>query len=397
MALMRDAGVTLANWQDPVMNRWGFCHVRELMPTAQISRSGTLSDPLELGSPIDLASLSFDTRERRYTALEAMDESYTDALVVLHDGRVVAEWYGPEMAPARTHLLMSVSKSITSTLAGVLIGEGALLPDDEVTTYVEEFVGTAFEGSTVQHLLDMRAGVRFSEDYADLDADVRRYEQAAGSRPRTDPDLADNLYDYMPTLTREGDHGGPFAYKSILTDALAWVLERAGGAPFADLLSSRIWSKIGAEHDADVSVDARGGALADGGICTTARDLARFGLMVLRGGTVKAEPVVPREWIDGCTRPDERLVEAFRATRRTPGYERFSMYHNNWWVLDSLTPRWAGIGINGQMLYLDADKDTVVVKFSTWPDALDAHLGEVHFSLAQALVARASERHDGGC
>lgn len=362
------------------------------MPTAQIARSDASSGQLELGTPLDLTSVTFDMRGRQYTALEAMDESYTDALVVLNGGQVVAEYYGPEMTPARTHLLMSVSKSITSTLTGALIGEGTLRADDVVTTYVEEFVGTAFEDATIQHLLDMRAGVRFSEDYADPNADVRLYEQAAGSRPRTNPDLPDNLYDYMPTLTREGDHGGPFAYKSILTDALAWVLERAGDMPFAELLSNRIWSRIGAEHDADVSVDARGSALADGGICTTARDLARFGLMQLRGGTVNSQQVVPRDWIDGCTRRDEELEAAFQATRSTTGYERFSMYHNKWWVLDSQVPRWAGIGINGQLLYLDAATDTVVVKFSTWPVALDPHLSNVHFSLALALAESASER-----
>jgi hypothetical protein len=192
----------------------------------------------------------------------------------------------------------------------------------------------------------------------------------------------------MPTLPRERAHGGSFEYQSILTDVLGWVLERAGAMPFAELLSDRIWSKMGAEHDAEVTVDSHGCALADGGVCTTLRDLARFGLLQLRGGAVAGGQVVPPAWARECTRRDPQLVAAFSEKGRD-GYECFAMYHNNWWVLDPAGPVSAGIGINAQLLYLDAPTDTVVAKFSSWRWALDAEFGNLHFAVAQALAPAA--------
>jgi CubicO group peptidase (beta-lactamase class C family) len=320
-----------------------------------------------------------------------MDASYTDAMMVVHKGRVVFEHYGPEMAPDRTHLLMSVSKSITSSVVGVLVAEGVLTTHDLVTKHVPDLAGTSFDGATIQHLLDMRAGVRFSEDYADLDADCRVYEQIAGHRPHTAPGLPQSLYDYMPTLAPRGGHGGAFEYQSILTDVLGWVLEQAAGMRFADLVSDRIWSHLGAEYDAEVTVDPGGCALADGGVCTSLRDLARFGLAHLATGPVAARQVVPPGWLRECTQRSDELVDAFTrasAEESTP----IAMYHNCWWVLDPEGPVFAGLGINGQFLYVDATTETVVAKFSTWPDALDAELSDLHFAMARAFADAASTR-----
>jgi CubicO group peptidase (beta-lactamase class C family) len=383
----RDRRPSLDNWLEPPANRWGFCHVREIVPTACIARGGGVA-VLTKGEPIDLDSCAVEANGRHYSARQAMDESYTDALIVVHRGRIVVEHYGPEMAPDRTHLLNSVSKSVTSSLTGVLVSEGLLALDDRLTTHVAELVGTSFEGATVQQLLDMRAGIKFSEDYADLDADVRVYEQIAGHRPRTRTDLVESLYDYMPTLARRGEHGGQFLYQSILTDLLGWVVERAAGAPFAELVASRIWSKIGAEHDAEVTVDPGGCALADGGVCATLRDLARFGLAHLANNSVAERHVIAPDWVRECTRRNDELASAF-VNDGADGRIRFTMYHNNWWVLDPVGPVFAGLGINGQFLYLDGATETVVVKYSSWPRALDAELGDLHFAMARSFAVAA--------
>ena len=76
----------------------------------------------------------------------------------------------------------------------------------------------------------MRAGTKFSEDYEDLAAEVRVYEQVYLWRPRTSSRLPDDATAYFATLKNDGPHGGPFRYRSVLTDVLAWVIERAGGA-----------------------------------------------------------------------------------------------------------------------------------------------------------------------
>jgi CubicO group peptidase (beta-lactamase class C family) len=373
---VRSRSVTLANWLEAPGNRWGFCHVRELVPTARIGRGDGPTTRLDLGEQLDLR--------------EAMDASYTDALLVIHRGLIVAEYYGPEMTRDTTHLLMSVSKSVTSSLTGVLVEGGVLSIDDRVDVLVPELVGTSFDGCTVQNLLDMRAGIRFSEDYADLDADVRVYEQIAGHRPRSTEGLVESLYDYMPTLERHGPHGDAFVYQSILTDVLGWVLERATGRTFADLVSRHIWAKIGAEYDAEVTVDPGGCALADGGICATLRDLARFGLAHLPDSSVAERGAVSSQWVRACTGRDDELVRRF-AQNATESSSRISMYHNNWWILDPQAPIFAGLGINGQFLYIDAVADTVIAKFSSWPKAADAELSELHFDLASTVATKVSD------
>ena len=254
---MRNANTTLANWQEPDENKWAFSHVRELIPTERISRGEGPPVPFELGEPLDLDRISFDAQGRTFSVREALDATHTDAVVVLHHGRIVFEEYGPEMSRSQTHILMSVSKSVTSTLTGILVGEGLLRTSDLVTDHIATLVGTSLEGCTVQNLLDMRGGVRCSEDYADLHADVRIYEQVAGHRPRTDVGPTENLYDYMATLAPRGEHGGTFDYQSILTDILGWVLESCAGMTFAQLVSDRIWSKMGAQYDAEVRARRR--------------------------------------------------------------------------------------------------------------------------------------------
>jgi CubicO group peptidase (beta-lactamase class C family) len=385
---------TLANWQDPGINEWAFGHVRELIPTERIGRGAGPASLLVSGDAIDLDGVVVNVGEKRQSAAAVVEASNTDALMMVHEGRIRVEQYGATMAPDRTHILMSVSKSVTSTLAGILISEGLLRSSDGVTRHVPELVGTGFDGCTVQDLLDFRAGIAFSEDYADMDADVRIYEQVAGHRPRTKPDLPSTLYDYMPGLASKGHHGGAFDYQSILTDLLAWVLECAAGATFAELVSSRIWSRIGAEYDAEVTVDPAGCALADGGICATLRDVARFGLAHLERGVVADRQVVPRAWVLECTRRDGELVDAYqRGSAGRP--DRFAMYHNNWWVLDADRGISAGLGIYGQFLYVDRSRDCVIVKFSSWPTALDLRLADLHFALADALCSRAEETARG--
>jgi CubicO group peptidase (beta-lactamase class C family) len=290
-----DALVTLANWQDPPFNRWAFQHVRELVPNARIARSATVRefprDQQELGG------IEFTLAGERHTVEEMLDATYTDGFLVLHRGRIVTERYFNGLSPDRTHLVMSVTKSVVATVVGILAGRGELDPEGLITSVIPELEGTSWEGATVRHLLDMRAGTKFSEDYTDLDAEVRVFEQVYLWRPRTDDSLPEDACTYMAGLENDRPHGGPFDYRSILTSMLGWVAERAGGARLADLIAREVWQPIGAEFDAEITVDAHGTAMADGGMCATLRDLARFGALWLGQGKLDGRRIIPEEWV----------------------------------------------------------------------------------------------------
>ena len=364
-----DARVTLANWQEPPFNRWSFSHMRELVPTQRISRGSGPVTPLPT-SPLALGKIALHRVDgTRASVDEVLEDTYTDATVVVHGGRVVLERYAGETAPGTPHLLMSISKSVVGCVVGNLVERGLLSPAHLVTDHVPELEQSGYRGASLRDILDMRSGVEFSEDYTDLDAEVRVIEQAIGWRPASDRRVPRSMYAYLTTLGGTGEHGGVFDYRSCETDVLGWVCERATNTRMADLISELVWSPIGAERDAEITCDGAGTAIHDGGMCAAARDLARFGVMLLAGGEVAGRRVVPATWLRESWTADPDILEAFARSVSGP-YLPGGWYRNKFWFV----PREHNVallclGIYGQMLYVNRGTGTVAAKLSSWPDA----------------------------
>ena len=171
---------TSENWFDPPFNRWAFSHVRELTRTARVGRGGAPVWRLPERS-VDLGGFHVHHGSERCTYVEMLQATYTDAVVIVHEGELVFEYYDRDVRPDDTHLLMGVSAPLVATVIGVLVAQGLLATDGLVTTYLLELAGTVWEGCTVQHLLDMRAGVAFDEhDLDDPAGDGRALEQVSG-------------------------------------------------------------------------------------------------------------------------------------------------------------------------------------------------------------------------
>jgi CubicO group peptidase (beta-lactamase class C family) len=374
-------GVTSANWLDAPYNRIGFRRVSKLVRTATISRGE--GEVFELPrDERELEEFAFHHRGRSFDIASMLDETYTDGFMAIHDGAVLCERYFNGTAPSDNHLLMSVSKSINATLCGVLVGRDVVAPDDFVTDHVEELQGTAWEGCTLQHLLDMRVGVRwdFEEDeYTILNVSDYRAHDRTG--------IATDTAMWIRTVPAARDHGGPFAYNSLANDVLGWVLARAGGTPYPDLLSSGLWSLIGAEQDAEIILDRRGFPIVEGGMCATLRDLARFGLMCLQGGSLGRRQIVPVDWINRLLVRYQDLIDAYGEPNELGGPSALAFYHDNWWIWDAERGIRAAVGMNGQSVLLHPPSRTVIVKLSTFPDALDLD----RFALQHAGMAALCE------
>lgn len=360
--------IDLSNWQDAENVRWSFQHIDELMPTAPIVAAG--GPPLPASSNHADLSIPVETLSGTVPASEVFARTFTDGLMVVHDGAVVHEEYPGELAPTVRHLAMSVSKSILGATAGVLRERGVLDVDRPVVDYVPEVGSSGYAGATVRNVLDMRTGVAFSEEYTNPDAEVRVVERSAGWAPLLDDD-PDGLYDYITTLGSSGPHNGDFVYRSIDTDLLGWIVERAAGASTQQLISQEIWQPMGATDDAFVTVDAHGVAMHDGGICATLRDLARFGAMLCNDGAIDGRQVVPQRWITESFNPGDDVRNAFIGTPNEPVLPGGWYRNQFWFVRRGEAKVLLCLGIHGQLIYVHPDSRTVVAKVSSWPTAQD--------------------------
>ncbi len=363
-----DRPVTLENWQTAPQLHWAFQHIEDLFPTAVISRGVGPVAPLA-HAVSDLTAIQVTLYDGTVLEVgEIMAATDTDGWIVTRHGEIVAEHYLQGMDPDRRHLLMSVSKSLVGTVAGALVDRGLLDPTAPLTTYVPELGRSGYAGATVRHLLDMRSGIRFSEEYLDPDAEVRVLEQAIGWAPRRDPTVPHTMYDFLLTLEQKDAHGGPFEYRSGETDVLGWICEAAAGERMPTLMSRLLWSPVGAEHDATIAVDSAGAGMFDGGICATLRDLARFGAMLARGGTsLTGEQVVSPSWLHDTFRGDPDSREAFAASPSEtlmPG----GMYRNQFWLPYPDRDILVCLGIHGQMIYVNPATGVVGAKLSSWPE-----------------------------
>jgi len=372
-----DARVTLANWQDPPYNRWSFSHLRELVPTQRISRGAEPVSPLP-ADPQPLGDVEVPRIGRgnwpggsdgRSDVDAVLRDTYTDAVVVVHGGRVVFERYAGQTGPDTPHLLMSISKSVVGCVTGHLVDRGLLDPEQLVTDHLPELADSGYRGATVRHLLDMRSGIAFSEEYTDPNAEVRVIEVSMGWRPPSDGEVPGSIYAYLPTLRQGGEHGGIFSYRSCETEVLGWICERVAGHRMADLISELLWAPMGAECDAEITCDGVGTAVHDGGMCATARDVARFGTVLLGDGEAAGRRIVPADWLRTSWNVDEDVREAFHRSVSGP-YLPGGWYRNQFWFL----PREHGdvllcLGIYGQMLYVSPGTGMVAAKLSSWPNA----------------------------
>ncbi|MDN5807852.1 MAG: beta-lactamase family protein [Brevibacterium sp.] len=376
--------IDLDSWKWPEYFAFSLTRMEELFPVGGIPRGiGPVRDLVTEEN--DFRPLTIDREkwpaadEDWSTVGDVLANTFTDAWLVARDGVALAEEYAWPMKPARQHMLFSISKSIVSAVIGALTDAGHLSPDDLVTTRVPALSQSGYAGATIRDLLDMRSGIKFSEEYLKKGSEIRALFEAVDFAPRTAAS-ANGIKDFLKSLTSESEHGGPFVYRSCETDVLAWICESVVGQPFSVIASEYVWSKIGAAHAAQVCQDRWGGSIADGAISTTLRDLARFGEMIARGGTTaEGERVLSGAWIDDIFTGGADSARVFAdapSGRSYPG----GMYRSQFWVPSASRDVVIGIGIHGQMLYIDRSTQTVGVKLSSDPQPVS--LAHQHGTLA---------------
>lgn len=373
--------VTLANWREAPFSSWAFSNVREVIQTADIPN--TPSDVWNL--PSDLQDLSGLAVDGELDLKGYLDATYTDGFLVIHKGKVIAEEYRNAAGPCKPHILMSVSKSMLGALAGILVDKGVLDPAAPVSQYVPEIGNTAWKGASVQNVLDMRAGIRFEEDYYATSGAIIEYRKSTGWNPLEPGENASDLRSFFSQVTdSDGPHQGRFHYVSPNTDLMAWTIERTAGTRYADLMSEHLWRPMGAETSAYITVDRFGAPRAAGGMCVTLRDLARVGLLVGNRGKRDAVQVLPEAWIDDVLTngdPDAWATGDFAAY--FPGADMH--YRNKWYIERGDNPMVFCIGIHGQNLFVLPGQQLVIAKMSSRPKPLDPDVSQLNLKMISAL------------
>ena len=372
-------GVNSRNWLSPPHNRIGFIRVSELARTQQISRgTGPVAAFPRAERSLDAFAFEFEGGSVSFTAM--LEDTYTDALLVLHDGTLIFEQYAGAMTANDTHLLMSVSKSIASTLCGIYVHRELLSPEDLVVDHLPELRNTAWQGCTIQHLLDMRTGTRwnYAQDEVDI-LDVSDY------RTTDRQDLPSDTASWIRSIDNTHSHGGAFRYISLVNDLLGWVLEKVAGEKFWLLASREIWSAIGAERDAAIIVDASGFSIVEGGLCASLRDVGRFGQLCLQNGKIAGHEVIPAEWLNRLRVVDRGLVGAFADTPAFDPAVPDAFYHDNWWIHAAQAGVYSGLGVYGQALLIHHPTRTVIVKLSSQPAPEDSRIWALQTAGLMAL------------
>jgi CubicO group peptidase (beta-lactamase class C family) len=342
-----------------------------MVPTAAIPRHPHVS-------PDDRVRFPHELKAALPTLHTRLAESYTDAFLVVSDGKVLEEWYADGFERHDRHLLMSVSKSICGLVVGTLVDEGAIDVTERVDRYVPELAGSGYADATVQQVLDMTVDVDYDEDYTNPKSHVQSQDRVAGWRPRLPEDPADT-YEFLVNLrARTRDHGRRFLYCSAGTDVLAWIVEKVTGLRYAEAVSRRLWSRLGCQDEASITVDTGGFAFANGGISCTARDLALVGKLMLDGGAVGAERVVSQEWVRSSSTGGDPAAAAGTAYQQV---HPSGAYSNQWWVTNNERGNFYAVGIHGQFIWLDPRTNTVIVKFSSCPEPVTVAWNKLHTEL----------------
>jgi hypothetical protein len=380
--ISRPTDLNLSNWRLPGKCEWSFHHVREVVPSELIACGGDVS--LLKRQDTDLASFAVAGLEGESWSLQRwLDESGSDALLVAHRGKLVHEWYRHAAIESNPHIVFSVSKSITATLAGLLVEQGLLATDRPVIDYIPELAESGYRDASVQQVLDMVVSIAFDEEYLDPTGKFAEYRTATAWNPCALDAIDQNLHDFLCTIERgDGEHGHRFEYKSPNSDLLGWILERASGERLAELMSRCLWQPMGAEADAYITVDRKGNPRTAGGICVRPRDLLRFGELVRNRGHANGRQVIPTSWIEDCS--DGGSLKAWARGESAKEFPAGS-YRNKWYQTGDEHRALLAIGIHSQWIYIDPVTEVSLVKLSSQGAPLRLDLDDINLRAFSAI------------
>lgn len=334
---------------NPEINSLTFRSMDRLFTTRTVAHAGPPSTLPQNDHPLDF-TYTYDGQT--YSAQQGLERTYTNAILIMKDGRIVYEEYRNGSDRTSRFMGWSSTKSLVSILVGIALDQGLIRSiDDPIDRYLPELEGGAYKGVTIRQVLQMRSGVDYDERYDFANPGIAASNHISALVKNNQRFVASAL-----TIKRKHAPGAKFEYKTIETAVLGLMLEGVSGTTLSAFMAHNLWEPIGAEADGFFIMDGAPGVgreFSGAGFNSTARDYARVGQMMLDGGKANGRQIVPASWVALSTRPTANVADP------EPGYGM------QWWMIGDSA--YSAIGLQGQYIFVDPATRTVVVKFSYFP------------------------------
>ncbi len=378
--LARLLGTDFLLWS-PNIQAEGFLYWDRIFATRSIPRGPRVCELLHVDREIDV---SFEDQGRTCDIADLMRDEHLSGLIVLKNGEILLERYALGLTPELRWQSSSMVKSITSSLIGAALHDGLIDSlDDEMTAYLPDFTGTAYDGVTLRHLLSMTSGIDWSEDYEDMKADVQEHyiKPIAKREPG-------HIANYMKTLKRIDEPGTQYYYNTGDTFLLSLILSKVTGKTVADYCAEKIWVPAGMEQDGYFMLDSDDGQEITGSCCgASLRDYARFGLLMLNDGvSPNGERVLPEGWTLEATAPSAPNFHKDIGDRPRLDTSAFTGYGYLWWVHHPGS--FMALGAYGQWIHVEPGDGLVFVMVGAMPR-------ETYMDPAEPAAQEIGSQHGG--
>ncbi len=344
-----------------------FQHTPEIQPTKKISK-GETPFSFQKEDNITLAN-GFTFQEKFYPTEEFIEDTKTSALLVIQNDRIKYEKYffgGDENTLFSSN---SMGKSFVSALMGIAVSEGYVKSiEDPIGAYIPEFVGTELENIPIRACLKMASGINFNED-----TDMSHFSMQTLMGKSA-----------MKVIAKYGIQEAPYTYRrylSINTEILGQVIKNATGYSLAEYMEEKLWKKIGASHDAYWTL-SNGTELAMGGLSVSLRDYARFARLYLKEGNYNGEQILPKDWV----RDSFDISESYAKPGANQDAYNAIGYGYQWWIPEGEKGEFMAIGVYGQWIYVNPEKQVIIVKTSADPDFMESGYELKHVEFFRAIT-----------
>jgi CubicO group peptidase (beta-lactamase class C family) len=348
-ALGKSAGYpsgTRSTWLfDERLRVGSFSNLDGFLPHNTLGKS---ANPLTLPAANPAPQIKYRFEGRTHSLDDFLARQRVTGLLIIKDGKILAERYQYDRNPGHRFVSFSMAKSVVSLAVGLALQEGKIgALDDPASKYVRDLAGTGYGETSIRNLLRMASGIRFSERYDGRD-DLAKFfslRSAQGS-----------VQALRAFTERDAEQGTRFHYATSETVALTAVVRGATGSTLSEYLTERLWQPMGAEADATWIKNVDGLEVGGSDFNAILRDYGRLGLLLANDGMIGKTQVVPKEYLLEAT--DWRRQPAmFAPGKATPYFG----YGYQFWTFPGERRRFALLGVFGQSIFVDPNLKLVMV------------------------------------